>query len=311
MIELKNVTKRYGEKIAVDNLSLSIGRGEIVGFLGRNGAGKSTTLNMMTGYISMSSGSITIDGYDIEQNPLEAKRRIGYLPEMPPLYVDMTVEEYLRFCCGIKGVRRAYVKKHISDVTELTGLGEVRGRLIRNLSKGYRQRTGVAQALIGNPEIIILDEPTSGLDPSQIVELRDIITEIGKTQTVVFSSHILSEVSDVCQRVVIINEGRLAVDDTLSNLTGGNGRKLLLRVAGEMQVVEEALSAVSGVRSVRISGADSYILDVDHGDEVCGRIFFAMSALSFPIFRMEEMGDSMESIFLRYTMESADRRKED
>ena len=232
MIEIQNVSKRYGNKYAVKDVTFTINKGEILGFLGRNGAGKSTTMNMITGYISSSAGRILLDGYDILKNPREVKRQIGYLPELPPLYMDMTVDEYLRFCCDIKGVARKYVTKHLNDICELTGLGEVRKRLIKNLSKGYKQRVGLAQALVGNPEVVILDEPTVGLDPKQIIEIRRLIRDLGEDHTVVLSSHILPEVADVCERLVIINNGQIVAQDTLENLTHGIGEtyRMTLRV---------------------------------------------------------------------------------
>ena len=234
MIEIEHVSKRYGGKLAVNDATFTIGDGEILGFLGRNGAGKSTMMNIITGYISASSGRVLLDGYDILEQPREAKRRIGYLPEIPPLYVDMTVDEYLRFACKIKDVRSSQIKSHLDDVTELTRITDVRGRLIKNLSKGYRQRVGLAQALIGNPEVVILDEPTVGLDPRQIIEIRGLIRQLGEDHTIVLSSHILHEVADVCERVVIINQGQIVAQDTLENLTrsASDTARFRLRAAG-------------------------------------------------------------------------------
>ena len=249
MIEIQHVTKRYGDKLAVNDVTFTINKGEILGFLGRNGAGKTTTMNIITGYISASSGSVLLDGYDILADPLEVKRRIGYLPELPPLYPDMTVDEYLRFVCAIKGVKRSRVSAHLNDITELVGLGEVRGRLIRNLSKGYRQRVGMAQALVGNPEVVILDEPTVGLDPKQILEVRRMIRQLGEDHTIVLSSHILQEVADVCNRLVIIHQGKIVAEDSLEHLTHADGdtRKLRLRIAGPEAEVLQALRSMEGV----------------------------------------------------------------
>ena len=249
MIELKHVTKRYGAKCAVNDISFTINKGEVLGFLGRNGAGKSTTMNMITGYISASEGQILIDGMDILEQPREAKRRIGYLPELPPLYMDMTVEEYLKFVCEIKEVRRKSQKAHLDDLYNLVKITDVRHRLIRNLSKGYKQRVGVAQALVGNPEVVIMDEPTVGLDPKQIIEIRKLISGLGENHTVVLSSHILHEVADVCDRVVIINKGQIVAQDTLANLTHGIGEsiRLTVRIIGPEKPVTRMLREIPGV----------------------------------------------------------------
>ncbi len=219
MIEIQNVSKRYGNKYAVKNATFTIQKGEILGFLGRNGAGKSTTMNIVTGYISASEGKVLVDGHDILEEPREVKRRIGYLPEIPPLYMDMTVEEYLRFVCAIKDVSMKNVRGHLNDICELVSIQDMRKRLIKNLSKGYKQRVGMAQALVGNPEVVIMDEPTVGLDPKQIIEIRKLIKQLGEDHTVVLSSHILHEVADVCERVVIINKGEIVAQDTLEHLT--------------------------------------------------------------------------------------------
>lgn len=229
MIEVKELTKYYGEHLAVDHLTFSVGEGEILGFLGPNGAGKSTTMNMITGYLSASSGQIRINGTDLYEDPLEAKRNIGYLPELPPLYMDMTVDEYLKFMFRLKKASGMEKREaHIADICERVKLSDVRGRLIRHLSKGYRQRVGIAQAMIGDPKILILDEPTVGLDPNQIMEIRTLIRHLGKEHTVILSSHILQEIQAVCSRILILCEGRLAVDDTKENLTWQNGRETSL-----------------------------------------------------------------------------------
>ena len=225
MIEIQNVSKRYGNKLAVNDVSFTIKKGEILGFLGRNGAGKSTTMNIVTGYISATSGKVTVNGHDILEDPREAKRCIGYLPEMPPLYMDMTVDEYLRFVCSIKDVKKSYVKTHLDDITELVRITEVRKRLIKNLSKGYKQRVGIAQALLGSPRLIILDEPTVGLDPAQVIEIRKLIRELGRAHTVILSSHILSEVQAVCQQILILSKGHLAAAGSLEELTA-DGKSL-------------------------------------------------------------------------------------
>ncbi len=308
MIEIQHLTKRYGGKPAVNDISFTIRPGEILGFLGRNGAGKTTTMNMITGYISATSGSIKLDGYDILDDPREVKRRIGYLPEMPPLYMDMTVNEYLRFVCAIKDVRRSRVAAHLDDITGLIGLGEVRKRLIRNLSKGYRQRVGMAQALVGNPEVVILDEPTVGLDPGQILEVRKMIRQLGKDHTIVLSSHILPEVADVCDRLVIIHEGKIVAEDTLAHLTHSDAdtRTVQLRIAGPEEKVLEALKATSGVRRVDRVGsreADTcdYLLHADGNADVRRAVFCRMAELGFPILIQKPTDLELEDVFLRLT----------
>ena len=217
MIEIKNLCKNYGSKYALDDISFTVNKGEIVGFLGPNGAGKSTAMNIITGYLSSTSGEVRVGGVDIFENPDEAKRLIGFLPEQPPLYIDMTVDEYLNFVYEIKGCKLNR-KKHLEEVRQVTKIDDVRGRLIKNLSKGYRQRVGIAQALVGNPPIIIFDEPTVGLDPKQIIEIRNLIRNLGKTHTVILSTHILSEVQSVCDRIIIINEGKIVADEKTESI---------------------------------------------------------------------------------------------
>ena len=241
MIEVENLTKKYGSHVAVDNLSFRVERGMIYGFLGPNGAGKSTTMNMMTGYIAATSGTVKINGYDILKNPEQAKKSIGYLPELPPVYPDMTVYEYLRFVAELKKVKKNERQAQIEDVMKQTQIEDVKGRLIKNLSKGYKQRVGLAQAIIGYPEVIILDEPTVGLDPKQIIEIRELIRELAKKHTIILSSHILSEVSAVCDHIMIISKGKLVASDTpegLMTLLKG-GRKMKLSVLCEQSKVEE------------------------------------------------------------------------
>ena len=226
MIEVKELTKYYGEHLAVDHLTFSVKEGEVLGFLGPNGAGKSTTMNMLTGYLSASSGQIRINGVDLFESPLEAKRNIGYLPELPPLYMDMTVQEYLKFMYRLKKVQgKEKREEHIAAICEQVKLTDVRGRLIRHLSKGYQQRVGIAQALIGDPGILILDEPTVGLDPNQILEIRSLIEKLGKKHTVILSSHIMQEIQAVCDRILILCEGRLAAYDTKESLTRQDGQE--------------------------------------------------------------------------------------
>ena len=250
MIEVENLTKKYGSHVAVDNLSFRVERGMIYGFLGPNGAGKSTTMNMMTGYIAATSGTVKINGYDILKNPEQAKKSIGYLPELPPVYPDMTVYEYLRFVAELKKVKKNERQAQIEDVMKQTQIEDVKGRLIKNLSKGYKQRVGLAQAIIGYPEVIILDEPTVGLDPKQIIEIRELIRELAKKHTIILSSHILSEVSAVCDHIMIISKGKLVASDTpegLMTLLKG-GRQMKLSVLGEQSKVEELLRSMESVK---------------------------------------------------------------
>ena len=310
MIELKHVTKRYGAKCAVNDISFTINKGEVLGFLGRNGAGKSTTMNMITGYISASEGQILIDGMDILEQPREAKRRIGYLPELPPLYMDMTVEEYLKFVCEIKEVRRKSQKAHLDDLYNLVKITDVRHRLIRNLSKGYKQRVGVAQALVGNPEVVIMDEPTVGLDPKQIIEIRKLISGLGENHTVVLSSHILHEVADVCDRVVIINKGQVVAQDTLANLTHGIGEsiRLTVRVIGPEKPVTRMLREIPGVKYVETLGsreADSvdYLVESDSKTDVRRPLVNAVLAGGYSLLMLKPMDVTLEDIFLQLTSE--------
>ena len=236
MIEVVNLTKRYGDKKAVNNISFKAEDGEILGFLGPNGAGKSTTMNILTGYISCTDGKALIDGIDILEDPVKAKKQIGYLPEIPPLYVDMTVKEYLSFIYDLKKCKLPKIS-HLKDICQLVKIEHVYNRMIKNLSKGYRQRVGLAQALVGNPKTLILDEPTVGLDPNQIIEIRTLIKKLGKNHTVILSSHILSEVQAVCDKIVVINDGKIVANDTEENLsmklTGEN--KLSAKIEGESE----------------------------------------------------------------------------
>lgn len=309
MIEIQNVTKRYGKKVAVNQVSFTINKGEILGFLGRNGAGKTTTMNILTGYISSSEGTVTVDGYDILQNPREVKKKIGYLPEQPPLYMDMTVDEYLDFACSIKGIHKNR-KQHVQEISELVKIADVHNRLIKNLSKGYKQRVGLAQALIGNPEILILDEPTVGLDPMQILEIRNLIKELGKEHTIILSSHILPEVADVCERLVIINKGEIVAQDTLANLTKGVGEtsRLSVRIAGAEREILDALKTIEGVRYVETSGlreegAYDFVLESDRQCDIRIPMFHTLSHINAPILMLKTMDLTLEDIFLQLTTE--------
>jgi len=308
MIEVTDLTKRYGDHLAVDHLSFKVEKGQIYGFLGPNGAGKSTTMNIITGYLAASGGTVTIDGHDVQQEPEEAKKCVGYLPEMPPLYLDMTVEEYLRFAAELKKVSRAERMGQVEQVMEMTRITDMRGRLIKNLSKGYRQRVGLAQALLGSPEVLILDEPSVGLDPKQIIEIRDLIRELGKNHTIILSSHILSEVSAVCDHVMIISHGRLVASDSpegLQRLMSGTG-ELKLTVKGSFEVLREAVDGMTGIQDLeQQSGAPEGCCNVrirTEGDQdVREALFYLLAEKKLPILSMTLTEKSLEDIFLEVT----------
>lgn len=307
MIEVKNLTKRFGKKIAVDDLTFTVRDGEILGFLGPNGAGKSTTMNIITGYLSASDGSVSVNGHDILDEPYAAKKSIGYLPEQPPLYLDMTVDEYLGFVYELKGVLNNK-KYHINEIKSVVGISDVGGRRIKNLSKGYRQRVGLAQALIGSPDVLILDEPTVGLDPNQIIEIRTVIKELAKSHTIILSSHILPEVSAVCDRVLIISEGRIVAEDTpanLSKLLGGEG-SISTVIEGDEAAVRSVIASVDGVQSVDVIDG-RYIIRAE-GD-IRRDISMAVSAAGFTLIEIKTNEMSLEDIFIRLTSQSV-RKKE-
>lgn len=306
MIEIQNLTKRYGQIKAVNNLNFTVEKGEVLGFLGPNGAGKSTTMNIITGYLPSSEGTVKVCGYDIMESPKEVKKRIGYLPELPPVYMDMTVLDYLNFVSDLKQVDRKLKKNQISDIMELVKIGDHRGRLIKNLSKGYKQRVGLAQALIGSPEVLILDEPTVGLDPKQIIEIRKLIKALGKEHTIILSSHILPEVSAVCERVVIINQGEIAAIDTPENLSKGfaAASKLLVTIAGPKRSVEDSIREIYGVKYVdtaveKDKDSISYIVESDKEIDIRKPLFFAMAKLGYPIIELKSLAMSLEDIFLQ------------
>lgn len=312
MIEVKNLVKDYGKHHAVKDISFSVPEGQIVGLLGPNGAGKSTTMNIITGYISATSGEVKIGGYDIFEEPLMAKKLIGYLPEIPPLYENMTVEEYLNFVCDLKGIRKKEEKNSsIQEVTEAVKISDIRGRLIKNLSKGYRQRVGLAQALIGNPPLLILDEPTVGLDPNQIIEIRSLIKSLGKKHTIILSSHILSEVNAVCDYVLIIDKGSLVAEDTPENLSEhfSKNDRISMSVKGEKEAVEEVLRASSHIKEYRITGEKEGIVDVEaqtpSGKDVRDDLFFEFAEQKLPIIKMERENLSLEDVFLKLTGQDA------
>ena len=310
MIEVTNRTKRYGDHKAVDHLSFKVEKGQIYGFLGPNGAGKSTTMNIITGYLAASEGSVTIDGYDVQQEPEEAKKRIGYLPELPPLYMDMTVEEYLRFAAELKKVPKAEREEQVEQVMDMTQITEMRSRLIKNLSKGYKQRVGLAQALLGSPEVLILDEPSVGLDPKQIIEIRDLIRELGKSHTIILSSHILSEVSAVCDHIMIISHGKLVASDSpegLQRLMSGSN-KLKLTVKGSYEALQGAVKDVPGIQEMEEltspeEGCCCVQIMTDKQQDIREQLFYLMAEKRLPILSMTQSERSLEDIFLELTGE--------
>ncbi len=302
MIEVRNVTKRYGSVKALDDVSFTADSGEVLGLLGPNGAGKSTTMNIMTGYLSAGEGTVLIDGVDILEHPREAKAKIGYLPEIPPLYPDMTVRKYLEFIFELKKVRLPK-KEHIDEVMEVVKISDVESRVIRNLSKGYRQRVGLAAALLGNPPVLILDEPTVGLDPKQIIDIRKLIKSLGKKHTIIFSSHVLSEVSAVCDRIVMINNGKIVADaatDKLSEAISGDGM-LALEVDGATNAVRDAIDSVEGVKRVTKGAGMSYTVEYESGTDVRRGIFNALAKANCPILMMRQGGLTLEESFLKLT----------
>ena len=309
MIEVKNLKKRYGDFEAVRGVSFTVEKGMIYGFLGPNGAGKSTTMNIITGTLAATEGDVTVNGCDIYEDPIGAKSSIGYLPEQPPLYTDMTPEEYLLFVGGAKGLSGEKLWKDIDRVIEKTGLRGNEDRLIKNLSKGFRQRVGIAQALLGDPEIIILDEPTVGLDPRQIIEIRDLIRELGRDHTVILSSHILTEISAVCDYVIIISHGQIVASDTLENLTKlYEGKNYVdLTVRGDPDAIRRAAESVEGVLSVEIEpktlGQAHVRIATDSSRDVREEVFFRFADARMPILSMEYEEVTLEKVFLELTGE--------
>ena len=304
MIEVKNIVKTYGDKYAVNDISFTVETGEIVGFLGPNGAGKSTTMNILTGYLSANSGTALIDGIDILENPTEAKRLIGFLPEQPPLYMDMTVREYLEFVYDLKKCKFPK-KEHLKEICELMKIEDVYNRMIKNLSKGYRQRVGFAQALVGNPPILILDEPTVGLDPRQIIEIRKLITRLGKKHTVILSTHILQEVQAVCDRIIVINKGQLVADgnaETLAHKEAGN-RRLVARIAGNKAEVKKAIRAMSSVLSceemgVKEQGTTDFLIESEPNVDIRKMLFRLLSDRGWVLMGLKSMDMSLEDVFV-------------
>lgn len=308
MIEVKNLSKRYGNHLAVDNLSFTVEKGQVLGFLGPNGAGKSTTMNIITGYISATEGSVTINGVDIFEEPEEVKKMIGYLPEFPPLYPDMTVREYLGFVADIKKVARSKKQKMITDVMESTKITPMADRLIKHLSKGYKQRVGLAQAIMGYPELIILDEPTVGLDPKQIIEIRELIKELSQNHTVILSSHIMQEVSAVCDSVMIIDKGKLILSDKPENLSerlGATGG-LKLSIKGDREAVLDTLNGISRINRIEehdpvAEGIVDLTVYCEEKEDIREEVFYAMCKANTPILEMQSIRMSLEDIFLKVT----------
>ena len=312
MIEVKNLTKKYGTKTVLDNVSFTVNDGEVLGFLGPNGAGKSTTLNIMTGYISSTEGSVTIDGTDILDDAIAYKKKIGYLPEIPPLYVDMKVWEYLDFVCELKKAD----KSCIDTILEEVKITDVKNYLIRNLSKGYRQRVGIAQALIGDPDILILDEPTVGLDPMQIIDIRSVISELGKKKTLIISSHILSEISAVCSRVLIINKGKIIAEDTPENLAqqmSGKNRHIA-RIEGDKDAIEDAISQVDGIDRFEYKGSFEdgsmdYIITCKNGVDIRKTFLKTLTNADLSVLMFKSYDVSLEDIFITLTEKAKEEQQ--
>lgn len=309
LIEVKNLVKKYGSHTAVDHLSFQIEKGHIYGLLGPNGAGKSTTMNIMTGYLGATEGEVRINGHDILKEPEEAKKAVGYLPEIPPLYVDMTVKEYLMFAAELKKVRKQDRKDEVNKVMKLVRIYDVKDRLIKNLSKGYKQRVGLAQAVLGFPETIILDEPTVGLDPKQIIEIRELIRELAKEHTVILSSHILAEVREVCDHIMIISKGKLVASDTPENLEKQMAGREALEIETRLlpERTEEILSKVAGITNVTYPksepGITRALIEAEPGLDVREEIFRAFAREDSALLTMYQQKKTLEDIFLELTQE--------
>jgi ABC-2 type transport system ATP-binding protein len=315
MIEVERLTKRYGRQTAVDGISFTVNKGEILGFLGPNGAGKTTTMRVLTCFLPPTDGTARVAGYDVLDSPLEVKKRVGYIPETPPLYPDMDVQSYLTFCAKIKGVPSKERRSRIDDAVERCRVGDVRHKLIARLSKGYRQRVGLAQAILHNPEVLILDEPTAGLDPKQIIETRELIKSLGGDHTVILSTHILPEVSMTCGRVVIINKGRVVAEDTPENLTHrlkGSGA-FRVEARGEQGPVFEALRSVPGVVGLKPHGAEAGVVafevEAEAGRDVRADLARAVVQKGFDLLGLQQVGMSLEEIFLHLTTREADEEQ--
>lgn len=314
MIEVTHLSKKYGNHKAVDDLTFTVKKGQIYGFLGPNGAGKSTTMNMLTGYIAATEGEIKINGVDILREPEKAKKCIGYLPELPPLYTEMTVYEYLKFVAELKGIPKSSRSEDINYVMDITKIADMRDRLIKNLSKGYRQRVGLAQAILGNPELIILDEPTVGLDPKQIIEIRELIKQLGEEHTIILSSHILSEVSAVCDHIMIMNHGHLVASDSPEGLEKqmGNNNIITLTVLGEEEKIRDALKTMEGIKDLTIQesetgGTVEIGITTDDSRDIREELFYLLANHRMPILALSMQKRSLEEIFLMLTEEKEEK----
>ncbi len=304
MIKVEHLVKKYGERYAVNDISFEVRKGEIVGFLGPNGAGKTTTLNILTGYLSSTSGKAMVDGLDILEHPMEVKKKIGFLPEQPPLYLDMTVREYLNFIYDLRKCKLNR-REHINEIIKVVKLEGTENRMIKNLSKGYRQRTGIAGAIVGNPEVIIFDEPTNGLDPKQIIDIRNLIKELGKDHTVILSTHILSEVKSICDRILIINDGKIVADQITGaiNKNYHGNRRISVRIDGPSAKVLPEIKKIPGVVYARVGaeyadGSASYLLESKEENDIRKQLFFMLAKNSWPILALEFPGANLEDVFI-------------
>lgn len=315
MIEVKNLVKKYGNHTAVDHLNFTIEEGHVYGFLGPNGAGKSTTMNIMTGYLGATEGEVLINGHDILKEPEEAKKQIGYLPELPPLYMEMTVREYLEFVAELKGIAKNKREESINEVEKMVKIWEVENRLIRNLSKGYRQRVGLAQAVLGFPEIIILDEPSVGLDPKQIIEIRELILQLAKKHTVILSSHILAEVREVCDYILIISKGKLVASDTPENLERNLGDSDLIEIETKASPdeVRRILETVDGIRNISTKHLENGItwaqIQEKKNTDIREKVFQAFAQNHQPLLKLNPLQVSLEDVFMELTQ--SDRAAEE
>ncbi len=316
MIKIEHLVKKYGDRYAVNDISFEVHPGEIVGFLGPNGAGKTTTMNILTGYLSSTSGKAMIDGMDILEHPMEVKKKIGFLPEQPPLYMEMTPYEYLGFIYDLKKCT-LNKKEHLDEICEVVKIADVKNRMIKNLSKGYKQRVGIAGAIVGNPEVVIFDEPTNGLDPKQIIDIRILISSLGKKHTVILSTHILSEVKTICDRSIIIYEGKIVADEKTENIENViKSRKISVRVDGPSGSVLSTLKRINGVRYDKMAatyddGTNSYVVEGEEKVDIRRPVFYALAQNSWPILSMEQLGATIEDLFITVVDEdkSAEARR--
>lgn len=317
MIQVRNLVKRFGDHTAVDHISFRIEKGQVYGFLGPNGAGKTTTMNMITGYIAATEGEVIINGHDIYEEPELVKKSIGYLPELPPVYMDMTPKEYLLFAAELKGIKREKRASMVQEAMESTGIVDMQKRLIKNLSKGYRQRVGLAQALLGYPDILILDEPTVGLDPKQIIEMRELIRSLGKTHTIILSSHILTEISEICDKVLIISNGKLIAEDSIANLEklSAGKKDIELTVKGPEKSINEIMRTMTGIQNYKIKPSvlekNAYDITVECKDEIDVRekLFYAFAKVNCPILMMKNDQRTLEDVFLELTLQDKKQKE--